>query len=684
MTDPFEISKISLPRARALQASFTAKGDEKMARRAFQVHQRAARGPAGQRREMQDQSMRAVSGSERGGLGRAGRKRGLTPLDTDKAAFARSDTGRAKGLYKDGKFSFGKADEVSKAFDNHPKVKTYSASYYDTSVNGTSEYGPEHAEVYPKGKTLILRRPKYEAGVVPDIKKIPKKSKPGHQYYLGVQRVKASKEFKQGAHKLATSGKKKGKVNGMPATVYKSANDPFEITKAIRVPLKRAKKPAVPSVLTPKVGKTGPDFVANNRAAGAMALKRAEKKDKLGKSWKKPSIKYQKKVIEGVQRAKANNHIADNPTDLQQAFGVRTAKVRHGSGDFTPPHPDLANVGTKGRRLISQKKARKVAPYVAGGAAYGGAVGYANKKDRDKAKKVSKAFDNEDSNYYRGPGERKAVIHNRTYQVGLGTTIAGAGVGLHGIHARKPKQVIAGLGVEAVGLGTGMVGSHKGANRYRVSQGLAPRGAISGVPKRKKLADKKKVSKADEPKASAGRYATGAVFPIIHGAVAGKKGRKLRAIANTTGGGLAGGALGTVIAGPRGGAVGSLAGAAAGVHRAQGKGHYKKQSVAKSAFLTEPIVKFSERKKNTFQQGLAGGAGAIGGGLAGQEAGTQVGQRRALKTFKGADTMKLTQGILRGGRMGSTLGATAGAAAGAAGGFKAAQSVQQRKLKKLA
>lgn len=442
------------------------------------------------------------------------------------------------------------------------------------------------------------------------------------------------------------------------------STDPFEITKVFRVPLKRAKKPAVqPSVLAPRVGKTGSDFVANNRAAGAMTLKRAEKGD-LGKSWKNPSLKYQQKVL------------------FRAANSRKWAAVRQrpfAAGEFKPPVAGLDDVAAKGRRLISQKKARSAAPWVAGGATYAGAVSYKNKKE---AKKVSKAFDNEDSNYYRGPGERKAVLHNRGYQVGLGTTLAGAGASLHGLYQGKPKQAAAGLGVEAVGFGTAMVGGHKGANKYRESRGLAPRNAVTGIPKRKKLANKK-INKAEEPKASTGRYVTGALFPVIHGAVAGKKGRKLRAIGNTVGGGLAGGALGTVIAGPRGAGVGSLAGAAAGVHRAQSKGHYKKQSVAKSAFLTEPIIKFSDRKKNTFKEGFAGGVGAIGGGIAGNEAGSQVGQKRAFKAYKGADTMKLTQGVLRGGRVGATLGASAGAAAGAVGGLKTAQSVQQRKLKKL-
>lgn len=90
------------------------------------------------------------------------------------------------------------------------------------------------------------------------------------------------------------------------------------------------------------------------------------------------------------------------------------------------------------------------------------------------------------------------------------------------------------------------------------------------------------VAKADtkQKEATPGRYATGMVFPGFHGAVAGRKGKKLRAAGNEFGlatvGGIAGAGL------TRGSHLGTTAGqylgAAGGVHRSQRKGYYKPQS----------------------------------------------------------------------------------------------------------
>jgi len=109
------------------------------------------------------------------------------------------------------------------------------------------------------------------------------------------------------------------------------------------------------------------------------------------------------------------------------------------------------------------------------------------------------------------------------------------------------------------------------------------------------------VSKA-EKKATGGRRATGVLFPGIHGAVAGKKGKKLRAAGNELGGQAAGTAASYGIGAGAGraasafqaagspkkagvvGTAGALAGLAAGVsatdygvRRAQRKGHFKRQ-----------------------------------------------------------------------------------------------------------
>jgi hypothetical protein len=113
------------------------------------------------------------------------------------------------------------------------------------------------------------------------------------------------------------------------------------------------------------------------------------------------------------------------------------------------------------------------------------------------------------------------------------------------------------------------------------------------------------VEKADEPKASAGRQVLGTVFPGGHGAIAGRKGKKLRAAGNEMGGSIAGSTVGAGAAygigrALRGGAIknrraaaglaavggalgagGGYAGASLGTTRAQRKGYYKPQDVEK-------------------------------------------------------------------------------------------------------
>lgn len=64
----------------------------------------------------------------------------------------------------------------------------------------------------------------------------------------------------------------------------------------------------------------------------------------------------------------------------------------------------------------------------------------------------------------------------------------------------------------------------------------------------------------------AGRAVTGGFFPGVHGAIAGKKGKKLKAAGHE----LAGSVVGTALPGP-----GSLLGGAAGTNAAHNKGYYK-------------------------------------------------------------------------------------------------------------
>lgn len=97
------------------------------------------------------------------------------------------------------------------------------------------------------------------------------------------------------------------------------------------------------------------------------------------------------------------------------------------------------------------------------------------------------------------------------------------------------------------------------------------------------------ISKKKQPDATAGRLATGAFFPGWHGAIAGKKGGKLKAAGTETG--LA--AAGTLVA-P---GLGTAFGGAFGAHIAHKQGWLKPQKVKKNmtghaAFgIEDPIEK---------------------------------------------------------------------------------------------
>lgn len=87
--------------------------------------------------------------------------------------------------------------------------------------------------------------------------------------------------------------------------------------------------------------------------------------------------------------------------------------------------------------------------------------------------------------------------------------------------------------------------------------------------------DKEKIKRTITPKASVSRLATGTFAPGIHGAVAGKKGKKLKAVGHELVGATAGGV---------GGAVGTEI-----AHR---KGYYKKDNgkIKVSKSLTDSFV----------------------------------------------------------------------------------------------
>lgn len=95
MALPTEVEKIDTKRAYQLSRSFAARGKEKESRRAYQVMARAERGPKEQREHMAGRSVQDIESSERQGLTRAARRRGVSMEDINREIFARSAAGRA-------------------------------------------------------------------------------------------------------------------------------------------------------------------------------------------------------------------------------------------------------------------------------------------------------------------------------------------------------------------------------------------------------------------------------------------------------------------------------------------------------------------------------------------------------------------------------------------------------------
>lgn len=163
----------------------------------------------------------------------------------------------------------------------------------------------------------------------------------------------------------------------------------------------------------------------------------------------------------------------------------------------------------------------------------------------------------------------------------------------------KPKKFT----VDAAGKTLGSTGGGL-TTGAKIGLGAGASGVVGGATYGKvKKSDPFEIEKKKEPEATASRKALGTFAPGIHGAIAGKHGRKLKAVGNeyggaaigtaggTVAGGLAGAALGAATRKPEaalmaggvgsyvGGVGGSLAGSHAGTKRAQRKGHYKPEKI---------------------------------------------------------------------------------------------------------
>ena len=135
-------------------------------------------------------------------------------------------------------------EEISKL--GPPKASGYVWSPVDSTTRAPKERKSQGSYWY-KGKSLILRRPKYEFAVLPKFKK-------GDDYdntYFTRQKYKGGgKEF----HAAHTSGKKLN-INGVD---YKNVSKAFTSTpvgKAFLKPMAIAKPRAIMKPLAPKVAK---------------------------------------------------------------------------------------------------------------------------------------------------------------------------------------------------------------------------------------------------------------------------------------------------------------------------------------------------------------------------------------------------------------------------------------------
>ena len=154
-------------------------------------------------------------------------------------------------------------------------------------------------------------------------------------------------------------------------------------------------------------------------------------------------------------------------------------------------HPGIASRWDQEIHEAKRRKRKKGT--VAKNARYGNSGGVGRRITEDQLVE-KKAFQNEDSPIYRGPGERRAVRRSKEWQAGAAGTVLGTGTSAWGASKLKPRLAYAGLGLSTAGLGAAIHGSHRSANNYRRSKGLAPRSALTGAPR------KERASKALAPR----------------------------------------------------------------------------------------------------------------------------------------------------------------------------------------
>lgn len=336
---------------------------------------------------------------------------------------------------------------------------------------------------------------------------------------------------------------------------------------------------------------------------------------------------------------RARNHVMKNP-NAQGSFTSAKAKA-------IKPAIESAN---KLHRVARTQNKVAIGAGIAGAALAGGAAASHRSEKVSKGATVS-AFGVD-------MGEVSKKNTNKDYASAGRHATAIAFPGAHGLVAGKKGKKLKAAGHEVAGAVVGgsvapgvggMYGTAVGTNRahrkgyYKPDEGDQRTKVHAGREAERKAAAKKKaakksrvqksyesvgafgvdmgtVSKADQKQPSTGRVVTTALLPGYHGAVAGKKGRKLGAVGSEVGHAMAGGLAGSTLAAVAtrgkslnaariGNVAGGYAGAARAAHTNQAKGRYKPEPVGKSLKTGAAIA-------------------GIGAAAAGAQAGINEGVRR--------------------------------------------------------
>jgi hypothetical protein len=196
----------------------------------------------------------------------------------------------------------------------------------------------------------------------------------------------------------------------------------------------------------------------------------------------------------------------------------------------------------------------------------------------------------------------------RGFGAGLGIGSAGGALVARKMQAGEGGNAIAKAGKHAKSgrlVARSVEGNHLTKTGAALT-GVAAAGGVIGAA----ASRNRKVAKADQSKPSRGRLAAGTLFPGFHGAIAGKKGRKLGATGVELGSGVAGSVAGSLVGLgahvasdgriPAGMPVARWAGNATGANMAtrhnQMKGRYKTEPVTKSMTVLPTRVTFSQAR----------------------------------------------------------------------------------------